>query len=278
MSFLVALAQMAPRLADVRGNVERHLQLIEEARDRHVNILLFPELSLAGWALGEASVDVALTLDSSAFADIRRASKELAIGVGLIERASDRVLRNSYLFLDGGTVIHPHRKIHLEDTPAGHEASSLAPGRRIRAFDSRRGRFGILTGADARHVPAAAVLALDSVDALIVPMAVTSRPNADPAVPESLAGWPRALATLMQCHVFVVNRVGTEEGRLFAGSSCAFGPDGSVLAEAGPEEDGLVLCHLDHEATRRVRSAGTGPRDEARDVVLREMGRLIRES
>jgi NAD+ synthase (glutamine-hydrolysing) len=176
MSFLVAMAQMSPRLGDVRGNVERHLQIIEEARAKRADVLLFPELSLTGVALGDRAVDVSLTLDSPEFADVRRASKELAIGIGLIERTTDRLLRNSYLWLDGGTVLQLHRKVHLGETAAGHEASVLAPGRRFRAIDTRRGRVGILTGADARHLTAASVLALDGLDVLVAPLALPARP------------------------------------------------------------------------------------------------------
>jgi predicted amidohydrolase len=277
MSFLVAMAQIAPRLADIRGNVERHLELIEEARSRQVDILLFPELSLTGRALGDRAADCALTLDSSEFADIRRASKELAIGIGLVERARDRVFRNSYLWLDGGTILQLHRKIHLEDTAAGHEARVLSAGRRVRAFDTRRGRFGMLTGADARHLAAAAVLSLDVVDALFVPLALEARPGADPTPETDLDVWSRAYAMLMRTHVFAVNRVGEEEGRVFAGSSRACAPTGGRLAEAPADEEGLTVAELDHEALRRARLVASGPRDLARDVVLREMRRLSRD-
>jgi predicted amidohydrolase len=278
MSFKVAMAQIAPRLADVRGNVERHLRWIEEAREKQVDILLFPELGLSGRALGDRAVDVALTLDSAEFADVRRASKELAIGVGLVERGRDRVFRDAYVWLDGGTIVGLHRKVHLESTAAGHEARFLSPGRSFRAFDTRRGRIGLLVGADARHVAAAGLLALQGIDALVAPLAVEERPHAEPSPEGDLDVWPRALAGLLRCHVYAVNRVGAEEGRLFAGRSRACGPDGSVLAEGDAETEGLILTTLDHDASRRARLEESGPRDEARDVLLRELRRVLRES
>ncbi len=278
MSFVVALAQMAPRFADVRGNVDRHLEIIEEASNKHADILLFPELSLTGRALGDLAVDVALTLDSTLFADIRRSSKQMAIGIGLIERASDRVLRNSYLYLDGGTIISLHRKLHLEPTPAGHESELLSRGRRLRSFDTRRGRFGILTGADGRHVASAGVLALDGMDALILPQAIPARPNAEPTPAEELELWPRTLAMLTRSYVFAINRTGVEEGWAYPGGTRGYGPTGKLLAEAEDDQDALVICSLDHENIRRARVNVTGPRDEARDVVFREMKRVARDS
>ena len=129
MSFLVGMAQMSPKLADVRGNVERHLRIVETAREKHVDILLFPELSLTGRALGDRAVDCALTLDSPEFADLRRSSKELGIGVGLVERASDRVFRNAYLYLDGGTVLglRPGLQLAVPLVQISRMASALEP-------------------------------------------------------------------------------------------------------------------------------------------------------
>jgi predicted amidohydrolase len=137
--------------------------------------------------------------------------------------------------------------------------------------------MGVLTGADARHLAAAAVLGLDGIDALVLPLALEARPLADPPPESELAVWPGVLASLLRCHVFAVDRIGSEDGRVFAGGSRAFGPTGALLVEGDDETEGLFFCRLDHDATRRARLTGTGPRDEARDVVLRELRRALRE-
>jgi len=272
--FRIALAQISPRLGDLRGNVEAHLKRIEEARDAQVDVLLFPELSLVGNALGDLADDLALDLDASEFADIRRASRELAIGIGLIERGLDRSSRNAYLFLEGGTVRHVQRKVHLATDDRRGEARVLAAGERIAAFDSRKGRFGILIGDDASQLPAAAVLSLDRVDAIIAPTSVVERPAAARSPADAHQATTGALAEMTRSFLFAVNRTGSEEGEMYAGRSRIVGPDGMILAASEGTEEGLVLGEFDHESIRRARRSAPGPRDLRQDVILSEMRRI----
>jgi len=273
-SFRIALAQIAPRLGDIRGNVESHLKLVDEARGAGVDVLLFPELSLVGNALGDLADDLALDLDASEFGEIRRASREIAIGIGLIERGLDRASRNAYLYLEGGTVRHVQRKVHLATDDRRGEARVLAAGDRIAAFETRRGRFGILIGDDARHLPAAAILALERVDAIVAPTSVVDRPAAMRSPADAFVATTGALAELSRCHLFAVNRTGSEEGEIYAGRSRIVGPDGTILGAADGAEEGLVHGELDYELLRSARRSAPGPRDLRRDVILAQMRRI----
>ena len=51
----IAAAQTIPERGDVDANLERHVRLIHAAADRHVRVLVFPELSLTGYELDLAS-------------------------------------------------------------------------------------------------------------------------------------------------------------------------------------------------------------------------------
>ncbi len=59
MKINVGLAQISPKLADVRSNCELHLQFVERAVAQKVDLLVFPELSLTGYTLQDAVGDVA---------------------------------------------------------------------------------------------------------------------------------------------------------------------------------------------------------------------------
>ena len=43
MNLKVGLAQITPRLGDMRANLDLHLRTIEEAADQGVELLIFPE-------------------------------------------------------------------------------------------------------------------------------------------------------------------------------------------------------------------------------------------
>ena len=63
-SIVAALVQLAPRLGDVRANLDRHRVLIAEARAAGASLVVFPELSLTGYFLKDLVPDCALKLDS----------------------------------------------------------------------------------------------------------------------------------------------------------------------------------------------------------------------
>ena len=48
-SLKVAAAQVECRPGDIRANLELHLAVIDEARSRGVDVLVFPELSLTDY-------------------------------------------------------------------------------------------------------------------------------------------------------------------------------------------------------------------------------------
>jgi predicted amidohydrolase len=56
----IAAAQTIPKRGDVAANLEGHIRLIQAAADRHVRLLVFPELSLTGYELDVAN-DLAFT-------------------------------------------------------------------------------------------------------------------------------------------------------------------------------------------------------------------------
>ena len=59
MKINVGLAQISPKLADVRSNCELHMQFIERAAQQKVDLLVFPELSMTGYAVQDAVGEVA---------------------------------------------------------------------------------------------------------------------------------------------------------------------------------------------------------------------------
>jgi predicted amidohydrolase len=47
----IAAAQSGSRPGDITWNISRHLEFILQAASHHIDLLIFPELSLAGYEL-----------------------------------------------------------------------------------------------------------------------------------------------------------------------------------------------------------------------------------
>ena len=71
----LALAQMNPVVGDLRGNADRIVQLIGEAKAQHADLIAFPELALTGYPpedlllkpqfLADAETELARIADAS---------------------------------------------------------------------------------------------------------------------------------------------------------------------------------------------------------------------
>src|SRR3954449_1910491 len=80
----VALAQMDCALGDVPENRRRVQAVLADPAARAADIVVFPELALSGYALGQVDGDVAQAPDDAALTG-RAAESDAAFVVGLAE-------------------------------------------------------------------------------------------------------------------------------------------------------------------------------------------------
>ena len=87
MKFNVGLGQIAPVLGDVAANLQLHLEMAAAAVERGVDLLIFPELALTGYQLGDRAFDVAIRADAAdpTFAALLDASRQLDLVVSFVE-------------------------------------------------------------------------------------------------------------------------------------------------------------------------------------------------
>ncbi len=86
MRVKVGLAQMYPKLGDVKCNLDKHLDFIRQADDQGVDLIVFPELSLTGYQVQDLVPEVAVqaTRDDATFRALLDASHEMDIMFGFV--------------------------------------------------------------------------------------------------------------------------------------------------------------------------------------------------
>lgn len=275
----LSLGQVAPRLGDVPANLDMHLQMIEEARDHGSSVVLFPELSLTGYQLKDMVPDVALQPSSPEWRRLQEASRGLSVGVGLVEESSDHRFYNSYVVFEDGLLSHVHRKVYLPTYGLFEEGRLYACGDRIRAFDARMGRCGIVLCEDIWHPSMLYVLSMDRAEIIIAPAASPIRGADMGEEGSNIDVWNTALkmySQLFSCTVVLVNRVGFEDGLSFWGGSRLLAPGGVRLFAAPLLEAGLYHCAFDRAAVRRHRISDPTLRSERLDITLAELQRIQR--
>jgi len=143
----IALAQIVPKLGDVEANVQMHLDILERARRKRADLVVFPELGLTGYTLKDLAEEVALDPASDPrFRKIVARSKGLSVVVGFVEESpADRGLfYNAAAFIADGRLLHVHRKVFLPTGGIFEEAKFFAQGREFRTFRAPFGRAGLL--------------------------------------------------------------------------------------------------------------------------------------
>ena len=254
---LVAAAQAETVPGDLAANLASHRRMIDEAAERGVRLLVFPELSLAGHGAGVHALKLAIPRDHDALLQLARCCTSLAAVVGFIEEAPGALFYNSVATLHAGRVIHVHRKIALATYGRLDDGKYYGHGARLDQFtlpDDARWRVATPVCADLWSPALMHRLARDGATLCAAP--VSSAVEAVGYEFDNPRGWDtvlRAHALVYGLPIVFANRVGQEGGLHFWGGSRIVGPRGEILAQSESAREELVIAALDYDAVRNAR-------------------------
>jgi len=274
----VALAQIDATLGDLKANVARHLESIAKAKEGGADLVVFPELSLTGYAVKDLNWDAAVDLrNPSILQPLIDASRHITIIAGGIEESERFGLYNVALVMEAGEIRHVHRKVYTPTYGLFEEARHFLPGDKVRAFDSRLGRTGVLVCEDMWHVSLPYLLTQQGTWLIVGIHASPTRiapGEKDMAVARINEEHYRVYARLLGSYVVFCNRVGVEDGVGFWGGSLVADPSGELVVQAKYFDEDLVFARIDTNVVARARRSSRHVLDENPDIVLRELTRL----
>lgn len=272
----VASVQFQHSPGDKSFNLDVIRKFVQQAAEQDVRIIAFPEMCITGYwhvrnltredieLLAEPipagpSTEILLSLSSTS---------GMTIGAGLIERADDGSLYNSYIVAmpDGTTACH--RKIHAFISPY------INSGNQYTVFDTPHGwRVGVLTCYDNNIIENARITALMGAEILLAPHQTGGcrsrspramgridpelwyRRNDNPEAIEAELRGPKGRGWLMRwlpsrAHdngMFLVfsNGVGIDDDEVRTGNAMILDPYGEILIETDKAGDDMVIADLD---------------------------------
>ncbi|HUI26701.1 MAG TPA: nitrilase-related carbon-nitrogen hydrolase [Candidatus Kryptonia bacterium] len=276
--FVVAAAQIAPRLGDIEANLTLYREQLQAARGLGADLLVFPELSLTGYFLKDMVSTVALRLDSKQVNELRALSQQTAFIAGLVEETPDFRFYNSAVYFAGGEIRHVHRKVYLPTYGLFDEGRYFARGDRIRSFESNLGRMATLICEDLWHPSTVYIAALDHAVIVICPSTSPLRGITDGANQDDNARYweslNRTYAQMFSLFIVYANRVGFEDGVGFWGGSEIIDPAGQTLAKARYYEPDLITAEVNLKRARQRRVVAPMLRDEDVDLTINELLRI----
>ena len=268
----LAIAQFKPRKAEYRLNLERLGALFAQIDrlDPRPMVLALPETALTGYFLEggvreEAMTAGALARDLDlAYRAAVTSPKQLDVTLGFYEIWNNKLYNSAmYVTLGAGDpqIRHVHRKMFLPTYGLFDEERFVERGTEIRAFDTAWGRAAMLVCEDAWHSMTATIAALDGAQIVFVCSAPPARgpwPKGDDIPgPASVSRWERLIRDIAEEHgiyVTLSNLVGSEGGKLFAGSALLVGPKGDVRGRGPLWEEALVSAAADIADVTRARA------------------------
>ena len=273
-----------------RGHADRAAALaasesgIREAAARGAQLVLLQELhcGLYFCQTEDAAVfDQAEAIPGPGTEALGTLAKELDIVIvgSLFERRAPGLYHNTAVVLErDGSLAGVYRKMHIPDDPGYYEKYYFTPGDLgFEPIDTSLGRLGVLVCWDQWYPEAARLMALAGADLLFYPTAIGWDPNDDA---DEQARQREAWITIQRSHavanglpVVVANRVGHEDspdpsapGQRFWGSSFVTGPQGEVLAQAGTDEETVLVVEVDLSRSEQVRRVWPYLRDRRIDA------------
>ena len=272
----IAAAQMGPiQRADSRAAVVmRMIALLDEAKRKGADLIIYPELALTTffprWYMeDQAEVDTWFekTMPNEAVQPLfdRAAQHGIAMYLGYAELTPDGHHYNTAVLTDrNSTIIGKYRKVHLP----GHD--EFEPARSHQHLEKRYfepgdlgfpvwrnlgGIIGMAICNDRRWPETYRVMGLQDVELVLIGYntpSVNSLKSAEGLQQRLLHNRLSAQAGAHQnsCWVVAVAKAGVEDGHHLIGGSLIVNPDGEIVAEAATEGDEVLVVPCDLDATR----------------------------
>jgi predicted amidohydrolase len=274
----VALAQIDCVLGDADENIRRAKEVVAEAKDKGADLVVFPELSLTGYSLGQASEEAAIEVQDERIRSLVEEAGETSIVLGFHEDNGHLRTYNSAAYFEDGSLVHLHRKLYLPTYGIFEERKHFSPGQSMRAFGTKFGRMAVLICNDAWQPALGFVAVQDGARVLLVPSC--SADNRFPGEMDTTGYWydiTKFYARMLECYVVFVNRVGTEGELSFWGSSHVVDPLGNIMVEGALYKEDLVTADLDFQSVLRRRRRVPLLKEARISLLSKELNRLAEE-
>lgn len=231
-------AQFQPQFGDTEANINRMCNIIEKA---YLDLIVFPELATSGYEILDRNeiAQLALNPRSSSYIKILQQASQRTdtyIIFGFPEENGESFF-NSALLIEPGGNLRVYRKIHLFD----REKKLFNPGDKPPfVVETPIGRIGMMICFDWIFPETVRSLALQGAQIIAHPSNLV------------LQYCQRAMfARSVENGVFTMtcNRIGSESrtGRTltFTGASQILSPRGETLAQAGIDDEELIIAEID---------------------------------
>lgn len=265
----IALIQQS-KTADIAKNKQDLARGIADAASKGAELVVLQELHNSLYFCQVESTDnfdlaEPIPGPSTEFYSQVAKDNNVVLVTSLFERRAAGLYHNTAIvFEKDGSIAGKYRKMHIPDDPAYYEKFYFTPGDLgFHPIPTSVGVLGVQVCWDQWYPEGARLMALQGAELLIYPTAIGwESSDTDEEKARQLGAWQtvqRGHAVANGLPVIAVNRCGWEpdpsgqtNGITFWGHSFVAGPQGEFIAEAGTEEE-IMIVDIDMKRCENVR-------------------------
>lgn len=247
----IAAAQISCSLGDIPANLSKIAEFAKQAKDLGAELVVFPEMADTGYAMSTIR-EKAMPWTEGAVPTLCRTAQELSLGIvcGVSERDRDAIYNSQVVIDRDGEIVAKYRKTHLFAPAPVAEHLCFKPGESLGHFKLDAFPMGLSICYDLRFPEVYRGLATAHNTSVFVVSSAWPFPRLEHFRILCLA---RAIEN--QSYLVVANRVGTDNGVTFCGSSAIIDPSGSIVAVASSDREETIAAELSEDVLKTVRTA-----------------------
>ena len=256
----VAAAQISCVLGDFDANLQKIRDFTARTKKSGADLIVFPEMIDTGYSMPVIQRH-AKAWKQGAAAELQKIARELSIAIvaGISDRDGDSIFNAQVLVDPRGEIVAKYRKTHLVTAAPLDERVCLSPGNEFATCKIDPPKDGSAV-ADNFNVGLSICY-----DLRFPEMARTLVVKHGANVIVNSSAWPvvraehfrilaLARAVENQSYLIIANRVGTDDGVTFCGSSVIVDPAGKILASASSDREELIEGEISEAVIADVRN------------------------
>jgi omega-amidase len=245
----IAAAQISCTPGDLEANLRTINDFASRAKDSGAELIIFPEMIDTGYSMPVIQKH-ATSWKEGAVPQVQKMAKQLSLAI--IAGVSDRDgphLYNAQVFIDaGGNIRAKYRKTHLVTAAPLDERPVFNAGDAFVSWKLNKFNLGLTICYDLRFPEVCRALAVEHGANVFVNSSAWPFPRL-----EHLRILALARAIENQCYLILANRVGTDDGVTFCGTSAIIDPYGVIVAAASADREELLQAEISEEVIKFVR-------------------------
>jgi len=239
----IALAQINPTVGDLRGNVEKCIAYMRDARKYGAEMVVFPELCITGYPPEDLLLKPQFVSDNlKALDKVREATTGIVAIVGFVDRNED--IYNAAAVISNKRVVDVYHKMYLPNYGPFDEYRYFQSGTRYPVYKMGDVHFGVNICEDIWYPEGPTTIQALSGAELILNI------NASPYTVGKADVRESKIVTRADDSAAIVvylNTVGGQDELLFDGGSIIADEKGDIIARGKLFEEELIVCDLDIE-------------------------------